>query len=166
MTSHTYTLRTFLSPKLNDCCSLREKPVNSHPITGKILHQYVEDAGNPSPCSYVLPRKSLREKNAPAFTFGSRCLVEKSLSFDLGKTGVASLNSPFPSVQRAALERRGTNNGSPTRILSPPKSISTGKKRGQRPSIITFRQRSAFNRVNCRFRLGPSARASLITRRP
>lgn len=61
----------------------REKPVNSHPITGKILHQYTEETGNPSPCSYVLPRKSLREKNAPAFTFGSRCLVEKSLSFDL-----------------------------------------------------------------------------------
>ena len=62
--------------------SPREKPISSHPITGQVLHGYIEDTGGPSPCSYVLPRKSCREKNAPAFTFGSRCLVEKSKFID------------------------------------------------------------------------------------
>lgn len=60
--------------------SLREKPLFSHPVTGNFIVQYAEENGSPSPCSYVLPRKSCREKNAPAYTFGSRCLVEKSLS--------------------------------------------------------------------------------------
>ncbi|CAF1162348.1 unnamed protein product [Rotaria sp. Silwood1] len=55
----------------------REKPLYLHPITGHFIVQYVEDNGSPSPCSYVLPRKSCREKNAPAYTFGTRCLVEK-----------------------------------------------------------------------------------------
>ncbi|CAF1116969.1 unnamed protein product [Rotaria sordida] len=55
----------------------KEKPVFLHPITGHFIVQYVEDNGSPSPCSYVLPRKSCREKNAPAYTFGTRCLVEK-----------------------------------------------------------------------------------------
>ncbi|CAF2585624.1 unnamed protein product [Rotaria sp. Silwood2] len=55
----------------------REKPLYLHPITGHFIVQYVEDSGSPSPCSYVLPRKSCREKNAPAYSFGTRCLVEK-----------------------------------------------------------------------------------------
>ncbi|CAF3800127.1 unnamed protein product [Rotaria socialis] len=55
----------------------REKPVHLHPITGHFIVQYIEDNGSPSPCSYVLPRKSCREKNAPAYSFGTRCLVEK-----------------------------------------------------------------------------------------
>lgn len=58
----------------------REKPLFSHPVTGNYIVQYAEENGTPSPCSYVLPRKSYREKNAPAFSFGSRCLVEKSKS--------------------------------------------------------------------------------------
>ncbi|CAF0821994.1 unnamed protein product [Didymodactylos carnosus] len=32
---------------------------------------------SPSPCSYLVPRKSCREKNAPSYTFGTRCFVEK-----------------------------------------------------------------------------------------
>ena len=61
--------------------SFREKPLFSHPVTGNFIVQYAEEVGSPSPCSYVLPRKSCREKNAPAYTFGSRCFVEKSLSW-------------------------------------------------------------------------------------
>ncbi|CAF2439667.1 unnamed protein product [Rotaria sp. Silwood2] len=56
----------------------REKPLFSHPITGNFIVQYAEDNGGPSPCSYVLPRKSCREKNAPAFSFGSKCSVERT----------------------------------------------------------------------------------------
>ena len=61
---------------------IREKPSFIHPVTGNYIVQYTEDNGGPSPCSYVLPRKSSREKNAPAYTFGTRCLVEKSKFFD------------------------------------------------------------------------------------
>jgi hypothetical protein len=56
----------------------REKPAFVHPVSGHFIIQYAEDNGSPSPCSYILPRKSCREKNAPAYTFGARCLVEKS----------------------------------------------------------------------------------------
>ncbi|CAF0895140.1 unnamed protein product [Rotaria sordida] len=56
----------------------REKPLFSHPITGNFIVQYAEENGGPSPCSYVLPRKSCREKNAPAFSFGSKCSVERN----------------------------------------------------------------------------------------
>ncbi|CAF3433769.1 unnamed protein product [Rotaria sp. Silwood1] len=55
----------------------REKPLFSHPITGNFIVRYAEENGGPSPCSYVLPRKSCREKNAPAFSFGSKCSVER-----------------------------------------------------------------------------------------
>ncbi|CAF3662217.1 unnamed protein product [Rotaria socialis] len=55
----------------------REKPLFSHPVTGNFIVQYAEEQGGPSPCSYVLPRKSCREKNAPAYSFGAKCLVEK-----------------------------------------------------------------------------------------
>lgn len=58
--------------------NFREKPPFSHPVTGHFILQYAEENGGPSPCSYVLPRKSCREKNAPAYTFGSKCAVEKS----------------------------------------------------------------------------------------
>ncbi|CAF1362064.1 unnamed protein product [Adineta steineri] len=52
----------------------REKPLTSHPVTGQYIAQHGEDTGGPSPCSYVLPRRPYREKNAPAYTFetGSR----------------------------------------------------------------------------------------------
>ncbi|UJR27010.1 hypothetical protein I4U23_008315 [Adineta vaga] len=56
----------------------KEKPLSSHPITGQYISQYTEDSGSPSPCSYILPRRPYREKNAPAYTFGLRCLVEKN----------------------------------------------------------------------------------------
>lgn len=58
--------------------TFREKPTFSHPVTGNFMVQYTENDGGPSPCSYVLPRKSCRERNAPAYTFGSKCAVEKS----------------------------------------------------------------------------------------
>lgn len=66
--------------------SFREKPTYSHPITGRFLVKYSEDTGNPSPCAYVLPRKPCRERNAPAYTFGTRCLVEKSKFHALNQT--------------------------------------------------------------------------------
>lgn len=68
----------FLFFKLIFFYSRREKPFVAHPITGDFLENYREENGSPSPCSYVLPRKSCREKNAPAYSFGTRCLVEKS----------------------------------------------------------------------------------------
>ncbi|CAF0791762.1 unnamed protein product [Adineta ricciae] len=61
-----YTIATDISVRY------KEKTQSSHPVSGQYVSQYIEDSGSPSPCSYVLPRRPYREKNAPAYTFGSR----------------------------------------------------------------------------------------------
>ena len=40
------------------------------------------DPSGPGPASYYVPRRPLQEKVAPSFTFGKRCLVEKSKFFE------------------------------------------------------------------------------------